>query len=230
MYLNKIDILFDTVSQLISSLSRTKLMDLLKKNPESISLMSEPTEEMINYVLKQNPALIEHIKNPNEEAIEIALKADPTLIQYIKNVPLHISLRLVKRDINGILPLIPNKDQEFYDALLKISKKYIKYIPTQYASTKIQLQQIRIHPDYLEFIPEDEQNDKICLSAVKLKGRTLRFVKKQNYEIIKTAIENDINAFKYIDTKSVSTDELKNIKELIQKRKIELSSKINQKL
>jgi hypothetical protein len=226
MYLNKIDILFDTVSQLIGSLSRTKLMDLLKKNPESIALMSEPTEEMINYVLRKNPSLIEHIRDPSEEAIEIALKADPTLIQHVKNVPLHISLRLVKRDIDRILPLIPNKDQEFYDGLLKISKRYIKYIPKQFASTKIQLQQIRVDPDYLEFIPEDEQNDKICLSAVKLKGRSLRFVKKQNYEIIKTAIENDLNSFKYIDIKSLSTEELKNIKELIQYLKIKLTTKL----
>lgn len=229
MYLNKIDILFDTVSQLIGSLSRTKLMDLLKKNPESITLMNEPTEEMINYVVRKNPALIEYIKEPSEEAINIALRADPTLIQYIKNVPLHISLKLVKKDIDNILPLIPNKDQDFYDELVKINKKYIRYIPKQFASTKIQLQQIRIDPDYLEFIPEDEQNDKICLSAVKLKGRSLRFVKKQNYEIIKAAIENDLNSFKYIDIKILSEEEKKNIKELIQNRKIELSTKINQK-
>ncbi len=219
MYINQVDLLFDIVSELVLLLPEDKIFPLVKKNPQALALLTNPPQHIIDFAINEDPNLIEFVDNPTEELIKFVLKKNPELIQYIKNPDLNVSLRLIKQDIDTFLPLINNKDQTFYNKVIEINAKYIRYVPKEFLSDNILNSIIEINPDILEVLDKDKQNEDLCLKAVKIKGRSLRFVLNQTFEIIKSAINNDINAFKYLDSTICSKEELEEIRALMKIKK-----------
>lgn len=222
MYINQVDLLFDVVGELIASLGNDKLKSLVEKNPHSIILMKNPPKNVMQYAVRHSPELIEYIEDPDQGTIDIALKHDATLVRFVKNPPLKTTLELIKTDIVRFLPLINNKDQEFYTQVLKLNPHNIKYIPKEFLPDDAGLDAVRENPDSLQSISDEEQTEKLCLEAVRSKGRALRFVKRQTFEIIKVAIEQDVNAFKYLDPNVLTPEQIEEIRELIKIKKIEL--------
>lgn len=222
MYINQVDLLFDIVGELIVSLSDEKLKQLVEKNPHSIILMKNPPSGVMQYAVRNSPELIEYITNPDQATIDIALKHDPTLIRFIQYPSLKTALELIKIDIVRFLPLINNKDQEFFTQVLKLNPYNIKFIPKEFLPEEANYDAIKENPDSLQAISEEDQTEKLCIEAVNVKGRSLRFVKKQTYDIIITAINQDVNAFKYLDPNVLSSDQIEEIRELIKIKKIEL--------
>ena len=222
MYINQVDLLFDIVGELIVSLSDEKLKQLVEKNPHSIILMKNPPSGVMQYAVRNSPELIEYITNPDQATIDIALKHDPTLIRFIQYPSLKTALELIKIDIVRFLPLINNKDQEFFTQVLKLNPHNIKFIPKEFLPEEANYDAIKENPDSLQAISEEDQTEKLCIEAVTTKGRSLRFVKKQTYNIIMAAINQDVNAFKYLDPNVLSSDQIEEIRELIKIKKIEL--------
>jgi hypothetical protein len=213
--MNKIDIISDTLVLLLKSLSKIKLIEILDKNPFAIALIESPSADLIDLALKKDINTIEFIKNPSEEIIRKVVQQNPELIKFIESPPLALSLELTKQNAEKFIPLINNKDQLFYDEVLGQTPVNFQFVPSQFISEDIKIQYIKTNPDILEYISEKDQSSKLCTLAVSLKGQSLKFVKNQTFEIIKNAITNDIEAFKFINPKVLNEKQIQELQDLI---------------
>lgn len=218
----KVDILFDTVKLLLKSLSKVKLIEIVDRNPLAISLIENPSDELINIALKRDINSIEFIENPSETIIRDVIKKNPELIKFIKNPPLALSLELTKQNAEKFIPLINNKDQLFYDEVLGQSPVNLQFVPSEFISNNIKIEYIKVNPDILQYISEKDQFPELCLLAVSAKGQSLKFVKKQTFEIIKAAIDNDIEAFKFINPKVLNEEQTKTLQDLITLKRLSI--------
>lgn len=74
----------------------------LKKNPDLIMNIDSPAEKAQFFVLRKDPKYIIYIKDPSEKAWLIAVSKDPTLIQFHKNPSEKIQLAAVMKEPSSI--------------------------------------------------------------------------------------------------------------------------------
>ena len=77
-----------------------KLIEIIKNNPNAITFISNPTDEMKLLAIKKNGLLLEYIDNPTREMQELALDNNIRAIRYIEEPTEEMIIKAVK----GMLP------------------------------------------------------------------------------------------------------------------------------
>lgn len=80
----------------INTLSDKDKYILLKKNPEYIKYLNNPSTSILETLINDNPLNIQYIENPNTSLRKKAIKNNPYSILYINNLNINKILRNVK--------------------------------------------------------------------------------------------------------------------------------------
>jgi hypothetical protein len=99
----------------------------VKKDPQAIQYIKNPSKEVQLLVVKKNWKLLQYIKNPDKEVQLVAVKQDPQAIQYIKNPSKEVQLVVVKENWK-LLRYIKNPDKEVQLTAVKQNWHAIQYI------------------------------------------------------------------------------------------------------
>ena len=103
-------------------MEESKIIEMIKNNPNIISTVKNPTEEMKKLAVSKNGLVLEYIKNPTREIEELALENNIRAIKYIENPTEEMMIKAISI-IVLIGFLIKNKskkinNQEEYDDMV----------------------------------------------------------------------------------------------------------------
>lgn len=166
-------------------------------------------EEYIRYHTKRVNTSGKNIANIQQydELCELAIAQDGMAIQYIKNKKKKYIVAAIEQNGKAI-QFVDNPTIEMYCMSVKQSRKAIKYIKN--INYDMYMMFAKINGMILRHIICDiyakltlEQINNICFETVKQNWQALKYVKKQNEEINKIALEQTLSAIKFIKKPSM---------------------------
>lgn len=145
----------------------------IKKDPNAIKLVENPTEEMQLEAVKRNGYTIRHIKNPTEKAKIAAVRQNINSLQYIKDPSEEVKLEAVKQ--NGwAIKFIENPSEEIAIEATKNGHPWaIEYIKNP--SEALQLQAVKQNGTAIEYI--ENPTEKVQLEAIKNYPAAIKLIK-----------------------------------------------------
>lgn len=126
-------------------------------------------------LIKQNTRNLKNIEDQTQELCELAVKIDWRALMFVKDKNEKICELAIKINIKAI-KLCPFNEELFIRAI-KHDWKAIQYIAIQ--------------------------TENICMEAVKCTGWALQYILHPSYDVIYTALSNDIDSFRHIKHKTL---------------------------
>jgi len=161
---------------------------LVKKNPEIIEFIDNPTEYICIEVVTNRPYLIKNIKNPTINVYKAALDKSPYTINHIMPIPTNIMLELIdykpeiiklcntlSEDIKEILlqkdglliEHITPKTSKICDIALNNNIEAIRYIPDNFKTYDVCLKAVKHNKELFKCVPQKFMDDVMCLDILK---------------------------------------------------------------
>ena len=165
----------DSVKELKHAPYKTQL-EVIKKDPDYISIIPNPSEEMQITAVKKDPKSIMWIKNPSEKVqLEAVKTGEQSYVIYILNE-------------QGIVPsekvqLEAVKSNEAYGVMTKLYEKGI--VPSE----KVQLEAVKRNPETLNYIKNP--TEKVQLAAIRKKPYVFRFIRNPTKKVQREAVKLD---------------------------------------
>ena len=172
-------------------------------NQNGLALEHVP-DEMLNEdifldAVRQNGLALEfiNIDNQNEDICNEALKNNINAIKFVKkNIDYNLALKAIRNDVMN-LQYIPYAHVDIINEAFNKDYNVIKYIKKFNQTEEMCLKAIQHDIDLIQFVHFNIPND-LAIKAVKKNGIYLKNIINQTDEIVKIALENTINAFKYV--------------------------------
>lgn len=142
-------------------------------------------DQLCKLAIAQDGMAIQYIKNKNKKYIVAAIEQNGKAIQFVDNPTIEMYCMAVKQSSKAI-KYIKDINYDMYMMFAKINGMILRHIICNIYA-KLTLEQI----------------NNICLETVKQNWQALKFVKKQNEEINKIALEQTLFAIKFIKKPSI---------------------------
>lgn len=184
------------------------MLNKIKKNPNLIQKVINPTEEMCLAAVRRNGLLLKYITNQTEKICITAMKKNLLALRSVENVTekIYEAAKRIHYDLNvpeeirdpKIYHLTKYKiGNPQYVRLLAYSPCLLPHIKNQ--TRKLCLTEVKANGLALRFVGKEnfdgckpiEQTEEICIAAVKQNGYALTFVHKQTKKICCAAVAQD---------------------------------------
>jgi hypothetical protein len=156
-------------------------------------------EDMYLDAVKQNGLALEFIneEDQNEDICNEALKKNIDAIKFVKkNIDYDLALKAIRKDVMN-LQYIPHAHVDIINEAFNKDHNVIKYIKNYNQTEEMCLKAIQHDIDLIQYVNFKIPND-LAIKAVTKNGIYLKNIINQTDEIVKIALEQNINAFKYV--------------------------------
>lgn len=185
-------IYIDNLQRTISSLSDEEME--LKKNPDAIKEIENPTEKQMNIAVDAKPSLIKYIKNPSERAQISAIKWSSHFLKDIKNPTEKVLITAVEEDGDAIT-LIKNPSEKVQLAAVKSNAFSIAWIKNP--SEKVQLASVNTRGLSIKHIKNP--SEKVQLAAIKEDGYSIEYIKNPSEKIQMASVQKMYDYIRFIE-------------------------------
>lgn len=223
----KSDMLKITSEKGTNAMEKSKLVEIIRSNPNALAYIQNPPEEIKLLAVQKNGLALRHIEKPSREMQEVALANNSSAIQYIdqptekmmtkaikdswvnleyiKNPSANL-IKLALQQAGWAIKYVKNPSEELQ--LLAVQKNYdsIKFIKTP--SPTAQEEAVRISYDALRYI--DSPTSQAERLAVKSHESAVTFVKDLSKPKILEFLKVNISVIKYV-LKDITKAELEQV-------------------
>ncbi|AOY74695.1 HNH endonuclease [Clostridium formicaceticum] len=180
--------------------------EAVRRNPEAIKYIKNPSYDMLYKLIKENWKIIQHLRNPSEDIQLLAVKTSRNAIKYIKNPTENVQLEAIGTTGNAI-QFIENPTEKVKLEAVKKTKSAIQYIENP--SKDILAAANQNWPYYRPIETESKKSKEEVPNDFSKPFNDLKLDKSNKYKVEKSNINLLENNEKY--NKELETKLLENI-------------------
>lgn len=128
---------------------------LVKDNPEYITFLENPSEELKCIAVVNQPSVVLELENPSEKLVILALRKDPTVVYSLSREILNTlsddTLKNIFYKRPRLIQYLNNPSEEIQEYILYTAPRYLKYVDNP---SEAILKQAR---EYVDTLSREEQ-------------------------------------------------------------------------
>jgi hypothetical protein len=172
-------------------------LEKIRKNPNYIQRIANPTQKEFHEAVKGNGMLLYLVSVQNNIICEAAVSQNPQALTFVeaKNQNNKLCEIAIKQD-GMCIQYVDKKTAKLCNMAVEQTSGAIAFVPKKFQTDALKLVAIKNDPNILQMI--EDQDEYICLEAIKVDPRAIVHVKNQTPKIIMEALKTP-NTQNFID-------------------------------